>query len=166
MKTPNRIQAAANSCRRKLALSAAIPILAVWATSASAGTVTMELVRTSQANTADAVGEWQHEGGNIRKSGVNIGRYVIVRRVTRPATSSQTTATTTITLLIGSSAELDNITLQGAHNFLIGNFKGSVSAASNRYSWIVGADSGYVSTGASTARLTMNWLGANQQTVP
>jgi len=126
----------------------------------------MELLRTSLATTADAVGEWQHEGGNIRKSGVNIGRYVIVRRVTRPATSSQTTAATTITLFIGSSAELDNITLQGAHHFQIGNFKGSVSAASNRYPWIVGAVSGYVSTGSSTSRLTLNWLGANQQTVP
>jgi hypothetical protein len=57
--------------------------------------------------------------------------------------------------------------LQGAHSFSSGRFTGSVSAASNRYSWIQDADAAIGSTGTvGTSTLTISWTGANQLTLP
>ena len=101
------------------------------------------------------------------KSRVVIGQYLIVRRVTLPATSSLNTAATSITLFIGTSSATapGNITLQGAHNFSAGNFRGSVSGASNRYTFLQGADATY-SSAAGTETLVMSWNGSSQLTVP
>lgn len=101
------------------------------------------------------------------KGTTTIGQYLIVRRVTTPATSSLNTAATSITLFIGTSSTTapNNITLQGAHNFSAGNFRGSVSGASNRYTFLQGADATYTAvSGAET--LVMTWNGSSQLTVP
>ena len=153
---------------RQLLLSSVLLAPVLWSSVASAGTVTLQLVRSSLTNVNDAAGLYQHEGGNVKKSGATIGQYLIVRRVTNPATSPLNTAATSITLFIGTSSATapNNITLQGAHNFSAGNFRGSVSAAANRYTFIQGADSSYTSGGAGTSNLVMTWNGSNQLTVP
>lgn len=153
---------------RTLFLSTVILAPVLWSGVATAGGVSLQLVRTSLNNVEDAAGRFQHEGGDLKKSGTTIGQYLIVRRITSPATSALNTAATSITLFVGTSAATapNNITLQGAHNFSAGNFRGSVSAASNRYSWIQGADSTYSSTGAGTSNLLISWTGASQLTVP
>lgn len=135
---------------------------------ATAGTVSVQLVRSSLKNVDDAAGLWQHEGGDVVKSKDVIGQYLIVRRVTLPATSALNTAATSITLFLGTSASTapSNITLQGAHNFSSGNFRGSVSGASNRYTFLQGADATYSSTASGTLTLNMSWNGSNQLTVP
>ena len=153
---------------RKLLLSTVLLAPVLWSPVASAGAVTLQLVRTSLTNVNDAAGLFQHEGGNVRKANVVIGQYLIIRRVTLPATSPLNTAATSITLFLGTASATapNNITLQGAHNFSAGNFRGSVSAASNRYTFIQGADSTYSSAGAGTSNLFMSWNGSSQLTVP
>ena len=60
-----------------------------------------------------------------------------------------------------------NVTVQGAHSFSSGRFIGSLSAASNRYTWIQNADASIGSTGTiGTSTLTIAWAGANQLTLP
>ena len=152
---------------RKLLLSSVLLAPALGSAVATAGSVSLQLTRTSLQNVDDAAGRWQHEGGNVLKSKVVIGQYLIVRRVTLPATSSLNTAATSITLFLGTSSSTapSNITLQGAHNFSAGNFRGSVSAASNRYTFLQGADATY-SSASGTETLVMSWNGSNQLTVP
>ena len=59
------------------------------------------------------------------------------------------------------------MTLQGAHSFSSGRFTGSVSAASNSYTWIQNADASIGSTGTiGTSTLVIAWAGANQLTLP
>ena len=152
---------------RKLLLSSVLLAPVLGSAVATAGSVSLQLTRTSLNNVEDAAGRWQHEGGNVLKSKVVIGQYLIVRRVTLPATSSLNTAATSITLFLGTSSSTapNNITLQGAHNFSAGNFRGSVSGASNRYTFLQGADATY-SSAAGTETLVMSWNGSNQLTVP
>ena len=60
-----------------------------------------------------------------------------------------------------------NITIQGAHSYSSGRFAGSVSAASNRYAWIKGADVFMSSTSTpGTTSITFSWTGANQLVLP
>jgi hypothetical protein len=151
---------------KALAVAAA---LAVWTPLANAGSVVLTLSRVSLTNVADAAGLWQHEGGNVMKGAVKIGQYALHRRVTNGGTGAPlNTAMTTITLFLATAAGSapQNITLQGAHDFGPGNFRGSVSAASNRYTWIHGGDATYTSPGAGTLSLTIFWNGASQLTVP
>ncbi len=163
---------------RKAMLSAAVLAPILWSTSASAGTVTLVMARTTQTNVTDAGGLNQYESGDLKKGTTVIGQYQLVRRLNNPistASTSQNVAPTSVTLLIGMQntttgtsglTELHNIVLTGAHGLVSGNFKGSVSSTSNKYSWIIGADSGYVNAGAGLANLTINWNGSNQLTVP
>lgn len=153
---------------RNLIVATAVLTPVLWSSIAAAGAVSLQLVRSSLNNVNDAAGRFQHEGGDVKKSGTTIGQYLIIRRVTTPATSPLNTAATTITLFLGtgSTTSPQNITLQGAHNFTSGNFRGGVSAASNRYNWILGADSTYSSAAAGTSTLVMSWTGSSQLTVP
>lgn len=152
---------------RKLILTSVIMAPLLVPSAANAGSVALQLVRTSLNNVNDAAGLFQHEGGNVVKSKVTIGQYLIVRRVTNPATTALNTAATSITLFLGTSSTTapHNITLQGAHNFSAGNFRGSVSGASNRYTFLQGADATYTNA-AGTENLIMTWNGSNQLTVP
>lgn len=159
---------------RKAILSAAVLTPILWSTGASAGTVTLQLARSSLTSVKDAAGFNEYESGDVKKGTAVIGQYQIVRRANIPATTTATyqyVAGASITLFLGTSAstpntELHNIVLTGAHGYTAGNFKGSVSSASNKYSWIIGADSGYSSAGTGLANLTINWNGSNQLTVP
>jgi hypothetical protein len=151
---------------KALAVAAAF---AIWTPLANAGSVVLTLSRVSLNNVADAAGLWQHEGGNVLKGGVKIGQYALHRRVTNGGTGAPlNTAMTTITLFLATAAGSapQNITLQGAHDFGPGNFRGSVSGASNRYTWIQGGDASYTSPAAGTLSLSILWNGASQLTVP
>lgn len=153
---------------RKAPLAAVILAPALAASQASAGSVALRLERTSLKNVDDDAGRFQHEGGNVKKGNTIIGQYLIMRRVTLPATSTLNTAATTITLFIGTSNTTapSCITLQGAHNFSAGNFRGGVSAASNRYAFLNGADATYTSPQSGVETLVMSWNGSSQLTVP
>jgi hypothetical protein len=159
------------------AIGLALVVPALWVPVAHAGGVTLQLVRTSAlTNVDDAAGRWQHEGGNINKvSGLvttSVGQYAIHRRVTNGGasggTTAQNTAMTTITLFFTNTGlPPQNVTLEGAHHFTNGRFAGSVSAASNRYSWIQGADATYApTTTTGTSNLSIIWAGSNQLTLP
>jgi len=148
--------------------------IALWAPLANAGSVVLTLTRTALTNVDDAAGRWQHQSGNIMKGAVKVGQYALHRRVTTGIGGGGTgaplnTAMTTITLFFaaaGGSAP-QNVTLQGAHDFTAGNFRGSVSGASNRFTWIQGGDATYApaaAAGAST--LVISWTGAAQLTLP
>ncbi len=174
MNTANQIPSSFKTISRKATLTAAVLTTALWSANASAGTITLLLAKSSLTNVTDAAGLNQYESGDVKKGTTVIGQYQIVRRVTTPPTTTSTSqyvAAASITLFLGTSAttpntELHNIVLSGAHGFSAGNFKGSVSAASNKYSWIIGADSGCVSAGTGLTNLTINWNGSNQLTVP
>lgn len=135
---------------------------------AFAGSVSLSLVRATLNNVDDAAGRWQHEGGTIMKGGIAVGQYSIYRRVTNGGTTAQNTAMETVTLFFSNTGTPpQNVTLQGAHSFSAGRFVGSVSAASNRYAWVKGADA-FISATATvgTSTLTVQWTGANQLSLP
>ncbi len=144
-----------------------------WAGNAWAGFVILTLQRVGAVNTINGV---QTEGGNILKNNVKVGQYAIQRiqvlGVINGGTSSPlNTAMTTITLFFALSSAVgapENVTLQGSHDFTSNAFKGSVSAASNFYSWIKGADASYsaLSTTSINKTLVVIWNGANQLTLP
>lgn len=142
----------------------------LWSGQSLAGAVALTLQRATLTNVVDAAGTWQHEGGTVLKGATKIGDYALHRRVTTGGTIAQNTAMETITLFVNNAVVTNaphNVTLQGAHSFNSGRFTGSVSAASNRFSWINGADAAVVPTqtiGIET--LTISWTGSNQLTLP
>ena len=143
-------------------------IMLVVGTTAHAGSLALTLTRNSLNNVNDAAGGWQYEGGTISKSGTVIGQYTISRRTITGASSVQNTAAETVTVFFTSTAGTapKNITLQGAHSFGDGSFVGSVSAASNTYSWIVGADSKMVYTSSGVQTLNLYWNGSSGLSLP
>ncbi len=151
-----------------VALMAAVFVgVMAWSAPASAGTMSLSLVRASLTNVDDAAGRWQHEGGEIQRSGAIVGRYAIHRRVTYGGTDVQNTAMVTVTLFFNVGTPAQNITIQGAHSYSTGRFIGGVSAASNRYSWIDGAEVTIVPTGvAGTNTISISWTGASQLVLP
>jgi hypothetical protein len=159
---------AKKAMKRMMVAVAALVLTVVFHSAAYAGSVSLSLVRSELTNVDDPAGRWQHEAGNIVKNNVVVGQYAITRRVTFGGTDVQNTAMTTVTLFFtNSSTPPHNITLQGAHSFSSGRFAGSVSAASNRYSWIQNADASIGSTGTiGTSTLSISWAGANQLTLP
>ncbi|MFZ2447911.1 MAG: hypothetical protein WAW37_16260 [Syntrophobacteraceae bacterium] len=140
---------------------------------AFAGQVVVQLQKvTGPTNINDAAGQVEYEGGNIKKDGTKVGQYAIERRrINGGTTGTFSTAMTTITLFFGQNTTTsapDNITIQGAHGFGPGDFRGSVSAASSKYTWTVGADATYsVVTGSTTLKnLTISWTGSRSLTLP
>jgi hypothetical protein len=129
-----------------------------------AGEVTLNLKRVgSLINVDDAAGRWQHEGGQVLKANKQVGNFSIYRRVTTAGTSPQNTAMLTMTIFFLGQAPPQNITLQGSHDFSSGGYIGSVSAASNRYTWIQGAD---FTGSTATNSLTIHWNGSSSLTIP
>ena len=145
-------------------ISAALLLVVSWTPQAMAGGVQLTLARLSLTNVEDAAGRWQHEGGNIQKGTATVGQYAIHRRITKDGTTVQNTAMETVTLFFSNTGSPpQNVTLQGAHHFSNGNFAGSVSAASNHFSWIIGADA---MINAATHMLIIQWGGAIHLTLP
>lgn len=152
--------------RALLGVALAVPM--AWSGPSLAGLVTLTLVRASLTNVADAAGTTQHEAGTVRKGVTNVGRYTLVRRVTNggPVLNNGATTATLFFTAFG-VAPAQNVTLQGAHDFSTGNFTGSVSAGSNRYTWVQGADARILPTATiGTSNLQIFWNGANQLTLP
>lgn len=147
----------------------ALTVLAVlgWlcAAAAQAGTQAVELVRNTLVNVPDAAGIYQYESGTLESSAaVPLGTYMIVRR-TGPGTEAYNTAATTITLFFppAVTGQAPNVvTIEGAWSFSSGDFLGSVSAASNKFHWIVGGDAASTIPSGSTSRLILTWAGSNQ----
>ena len=152
--------------RTSVTIAAMFAVSMMLHSTAFAGGVSLSLVRSTLVNVPDAAGLWQHEGGRIMKGAVVVGNYAIHRRVTNGGTNAQNTAMETVTLFFAGTPPA-NITLQGAHSFSSGRFIGSVSAGSNRYSWIQDADAVLSPTAVlGTSTLTLQWTGANQLTLP
>jgi hypothetical protein len=145
-------------------------VIALAAPLANAGSVSLTLTRATLTNVSDAAGSWQHQGGNVLKGGVKVGQYALHRRVTAGGTGTPlNTAMTTITLFLATTSGTapNNVTLQGAHDFTAGNFRGSVSGASNRYTWIQGGDATYSPVvGSTSSTLIIQWNGASHLTLP
>jgi hypothetical protein len=135
-----------------------------------ANSITLQLQQITLINVDDAAGRTQYEGGTILKDAANVGQYVVTRRVTEGGTSDPlNTAQTSITLFLNGAPDIapENITIDGAHDFSSGQFKGGVAAASNRYNWIIGADATYVTGTGATAtvqNLTIDWTGTKPET--
>lgn len=153
----------------KATLAAAVTALAIWAPAANAGSVVLTLTRTTLINVPDAAGTWQYQGGNILKGTVKVGQYALTRRIISGGTTTPlNTAATTITLFfaLASGTAPQNVTLQGAHDFSAGSFRGSVSAASAQYGWIKGADAVYSASTAGQETLSISWMASPQLTLP
>lgn len=145
-----------------------IALLGFGANLAEAGSTSLTLTRTTLTNVDDAAGRTQHQSGNVLRNGIKVGQYLIQRRVTTGgSTAPLNTAATTIALFMATAGGTapQNITLQGAHDFGPGNFRGSVSGASNRYTWLQGADATYSSSNTNLT-LIFNWTGASQLSLP
>jgi hypothetical protein len=145
--------------RRGLTAAALLP--ALCGNAAFAGTTTLTFARTALTNVTDSAGLTQYEAGTVSKAGGSaIGTYNISRRVTTGFSGSLNTAATTITMVLAASASapLNNITVEGSHSFNSGAFLGSVSAASSKYHFTVGAAA--VGTIGSSETLKLTWTGA------
>ncbi len=148
---------------------------AFCATAAYAGGLNVLLVRSTLSNDADSDGGglYQYEGGVVQNATgtTTIGHYIVTRRVTTSGTSSDNTASETITLFFPNSTPgnvPNNITLTGAYSYNTGQFAGSVSAVSARYRSLNGEDATGTVTGTSgtsgTTKLNIDYDGVN--TVP
>lgn len=151
--------------RSRTALLATVAVFgSLCAAAAQAGTQTVELVRSSLTNVPDAAGIYQYEGGTLENSsGGTLGTYIIVRR-TEAATASFNTAATTMTLFLPpatSGAAPNVVTIEGAWSFSSGDFQGSVSAASNKFHWLVGADAASTMPTVAASKLVLTWTGSN-----
>jgi hypothetical protein len=101
--------------------------------------LTLTLKRTVLKNVDDSAGRWQYTGGQVLQNRKPAGDYIGVKRVVFGATSPQNTASLTLTIFFKGQKPPQNITLQGSHDFSSGRQAGSVSAASNDYSGLIGA---------------------------
>jgi hypothetical protein len=150
---------------RMLALTTLATLGSLCAVAAQAGTQTLELVRSTLQNVPDAAGTYQYEGGTIENtSGTQLGTYMIVRR-TGSATSLYNTAATTMTLFFPATVTggaPNVVSIEGAWSFSSGDFLGSISAASNTFHWIVGADASSTIPSGSTSKLVLTWTGSNE----
>lgn len=138
-------------------------LLLLSTVSAYAGRATLTLRRTSLTNVDDAAGRWQFEGGAMLKGATVVGQYAVVRRIVNGATTPQNTAMVTMTLFFQSERPPQNITIQGAHDFGTGVYRGSVSAASARYDWVRSAT---VSGSTTAGTITFEWVGSPTLTLP
>ena len=157
-----------NTIKRAL-LGVALALPMVWSGQSLAGGVALTLQRAALNNDADVAGTWQHEAGVVLKGATIVGRYIVVRRVTAGGSVQLNNGTETVTLFFTGFgvSPAQNVTLQGAHDFTSGNFTGSVSAGSNRYTWVQGADARMIPTATvGTSTLTILWNGSNQLTLP
>jgi hypothetical protein len=155
--------------RNSLIAAAAVAVTSFVPAMAHAGGIVLSLTRSTLVNVPDGAGLWQHQSGDILKSGVKVGQYALHRRVTNGGTTAPlNTAMTTITLFFATAAgnAPENITVEGAHDFGPGNFRGSVSASSNRFAWIHGADATYTAATGGGETLVLSWTGASQLTLP
>jgi len=147
------------------ALVALAGLASLYAAGAQAGTQTLELVTSTLQNVPDVAGSYQYEGGTIESTaGKSLGTYLIVRR-TGSSTSEYNTAATTITLFFPPSPSTNAppvVTIEGSWSFSSGDFNGSVSAASNEFHWIVGADASSTMPSTSGSKLVLNWAGSGQ----
>jgi hypothetical protein len=103
-------------------------------------TLSLSLSRRSLTNVEDAGGRWQYEGGEATGENELVANYASTKRVVIQGTETQNTAILTLTLFFrGSSSQpIENMTLQGSHDFTSGDEIGSVSAASNAFSSYIG----------------------------
>ena len=147
------------------ALAASAGLASLYAAAAQAGTQTLELVRSTLQNVPDAAGSYQYEGGTIQNTaGSHLGTYLIVRR-TGSSTAAFNTAATTISLFFPpavSTSAPGVVTIEGSWSFSSGDFNGSVSAASQSFHWIVGADASSTIPTVANSRLVLTWIGSDQ----
>lgn len=102
--------------------------------------MSLTLTQRSLANVDDAAGRLQTEGGEVFQGDQHIGNYASTKRVVIGGTEALNAAMLTLTLFfIGEPGQdIENMTLQGSHDFGSGNEVGSVSAASSGFSSHIG----------------------------
>ena len=149
-----------------------------------AGTVTLNLNRVGPRTISNYPGgKWEFEGGTLLKGATTLGNYTLVRRVVNGGMPN--TAMLTLTLFFPGRPPLtiagrppqtipgrapqtiirnyppQNITLQGAHDFVSEEFIGSVSAASWQFFFTRDGDfSGWFSgTTRANGTLNISWAG-------
>jgi len=142
----------------------------LWSGNAFAGSVALTLVRASLINVPDAAGTTQHEAGTISKGNTVVGNYFLSRRVDTLPGFLFNAGATHLTLFFApktrGSTLPESVTLDGAHDFSSGSFRGSVSAASNPYSWIRGASAAYSVPALKVETLLIVWAGNDRATLP
>ena len=154
--------------KRTIAVAAAL-LMSVSA--ASAATVTFTLNRTfGPTNVGDAAGSTQYEAGTVTKAAAVVGNYFITRRVTSVPSQLFNTGSTTVTLFFapkaGTTGAPENLTMEGAHDFSSGAFKGSVSAASGPFSFARGGDANYTMPSSGVMTLVIEFAGSRPLTIP
>ncbi len=100
-------------------------------------TLKYTLHRDCLANTDDAAGRWQIEGGKVMQGKEHVANYSSVKRVSC-GTTEQNTAMLWVTLFFLKGHPPENITLHGSHDFNSGGEIGSVSAASSAFATHIG----------------------------
>jgi len=116
-----------------------LPVALVRGGSPRPATVlTLSISRSTLRNVEDAAGRWQFEGGKVFEGNKQVAYYSSIKRVIMGGTDAQNTAMLTMTIFFLGGSSPENITLQGSHNFSSGKQVGSVSAASEAQSSLIG----------------------------
>jgi hypothetical protein len=153
-----------------LALTALSSILCTGTTFAGTRNLTLERSTLSNDADADGGGLWQYEGGTLlSQTGATAGTYIVNRRVTTSGTQTFNTAFETMTLFftpLVAGAVPEVVVVQGAYSYNTGALIGSVSAASNKYTWIIGADVSAAIVSSGNTTLTLTWNGSKHLTIP
>jgi hypothetical protein len=119
---------------------------------AYAGSATLDMVGTvALTNVDDNAGRFQYDGGDLLLNGVDVGHFLLERRVIFNATTTNQSAVTVTLILDGGD---ETVVLMGTHSFSSGAGKGGVAAASSGFSFLADGTFTY-DTVADT--LTLNW---------
>jgi hypothetical protein len=98
----------------------------------------LELKRLTLEGVTDKAGVWEFVGGQVFQAGKHVANFAMVLRVVKKGTDEQNTAMLTTTLFFLGKQPPENMTLQGAHDYMSGDQTGSVSAASGQYAAYIG----------------------------
>jgi hypothetical protein len=146
---------------RKLVILASV-LLLVAAASATAGTSTLTLKRTTLTNVNDAAGLWQYESGTVLVGNSQAGAFAATRRFVNGTNPPADMFTLTL-FFKGNPPQ--NVTLMGSWTTNPGGGIGGVSAASQPYQFLQ-HDGTFVMTpiAAGAYKLVITWSGGG--TVP
>ncbi|HVZ27658.1 MAG TPA: hypothetical protein VG798_03295 [Rhizomicrobium sp.] len=134
---------------------------------ATAGTVGLTLDRTKLSNLDDAAGNTQYEYGVVNKGDVQVGEYVLTRRVAGDIGSAAIHITLFFPAVAHTNNAPDNITIDGVE-VGSGDFKGSVSAYSKAYAFTKNSNvTGLASPSDPHGEdIQITWNGHNTLTLP
>ncbi|HEY1707951.1 MAG TPA: hypothetical protein VGG10_06780 [Rhizomicrobium sp.] len=139
--------------RTLLSLAAAAVL---WHGSALADSISLTLSLKSIAGQGDSLGTTQHWDGVVKKGDTKVGNfYILIRTDQAVALNDGLAQLWLIFPSKGGNTAPESVVIEGMHDYGTTDFKGSVSAASSKYSWARGATAVYTPKSPSALNLVI-----------